>query len=390
MANKYQKLCVISFKECWQNDRGEWYSSGGFPMQMAAIGSLFDEMTLLITQGTPQPGGIPLPGFTRVIPIRLPVGQDLQRKLFVLANLPYYLSVIIKYVRQTDVVHTPLPGDIPLLGMLVALALRKHLIARYGGSWNTNSQTTIVGRITKAIMRHFAGGRNVMLATGEGGLPPAPNMHWIFATAVSRVELQRVHPVFDRSLSVPPRLIYAGRLSPEKGVLYLISALGELKREKNFPLPHLTLVGDGPQRQELEQYVVECECTDIIQFAGQLDRNLLSEQFLIADFCVQPSLTEGFSKAWLDAMSHGLPVLASAVGAARAVIGAEGERGWVVPPGNADGLATALRRILSEPMDWQALRKRCRAYVEKRTLENWAQQIVQICVEQWETNLEWK
>ncbi len=390
MADKLRHLCAVSFKDCWQNDRGEWFSYGGFPLQMAAIGSLFDEMTLLITRGPSRPGGIPLPACAQIIPLRLPIGQDARRKLSVLANLPYYLSMIAKHVWRADVVHTPLPGDIALLGMLVALTLRKPLIARYGGAWVANGQTTVMNRVTKAIMRRFAGGPNVMLVTGEGGLVLAPNMHWIFVSALSQAELQQIHPVLDKGLSAPPRLVYAGRLSPEKGVLYLIEALARLKQENFSPLPHLTLAGDGPQRKELEQSVVERECADMIHFAGQLDRNLLSKQFLIADICVQPSLTEGFSKAWLDAMAHGLPVLTTEVGAACAVIGAEGERGWVVPPGNVDALAIAIRRILSEPVDWYTLRRRCRFYVEKRTLEDWVERIAHICAEQWKINLERK
>lgn len=386
MTHKLGHLCAISFKDCWQNDRGEWFSYGGFPLQMAAIGSLFDEMTLLITRGTSRPGGIPLPARAQIIPLRLPIGQDARRKLSVLANLSYYLSIIAKHIRRADVVHTPVPGDIAFLGMLVALTLRKPLIARYGGSWVVNSQTTVMNRITKAILRRFAGGRNVMLATGEGESPPAPNMHWIFVSALSQPELQQIRPVFNRGLSFPPRLIYAGRLSPEKGVLILIEALARLKQEDFSRLPHLTLAGDGPQRKELEHLATDCKCTDIIQFVGQLDRKSLSKQFLMADICVQPSLTEGFSKAWLDAMAHGLPVLASEVGAAHAVIGSEGERGWIVPPGEVDALAKKLRQILSGPVEWDTMRRRCRSYVEQRTLEDWARRIGQICEEQWEIN----
>jgi glycosyltransferase involved in cell wall biosynthesis len=76
-------------------------------------------------------------------------------------------------------------------------------------------------------------------------------------------------------------------------------------------------------------------------------------------------------------------VLSSDVGAARAVIGDTGERGWLVPPGDADELAAAIGRILTEERDWPALRRRCRAYVEGRTLEAWATAIEEVCTEQW-------
>lgn len=386
MINSLKHVCVVSFKDCWQNNRGEWFSYGGFPLQMDAVGSLFESMTILITHCKARPGGIRLPEKAEIIPLRMPVGQDTRRKVSVLANLPYYLGLIAKSVKQADVVHTPVPGDIAFLGMLVSLYCRKPLIARYGSSWAVTNQTTFMNRVTKAIMRHFAGGRNVMLVTGDAEDRPAPNMRWIFATALTKTELQQIRPDLDRGLSNPPRLIYAGRLSDEKGVSFLIHAIAMLKREGISPIPHLTLAGDGPQRRQLENEVSLYECKDDIHFVGQLDRNQLSDHFLRSDACVQPSLTEGFSKAWLDAMAHGLPVLTTRVGAASSVIGEKGERGWLIPPGDIVSLKNAIQRISEDPINWSMVRRRCRDYVETRTLDDWAKQIGQICSEQW-TNI---
>jgi glycosyltransferase involved in cell wall biosynthesis len=379
------KLCAISFKQCWQDDDGKWHSSGGFPLQMAAIGSLFDEMTLLITRGPVLPGGIPLPPQAQVVPIRHPVGQDTRRKFYILANLPYYLRILAEHIRQSDVVHTPLPGDIPLLGMLIALILRKPLIARYGGSWIKNDRTTLMDGITKAIMRYFAGrGRNVMIATGLGDKAPAHKMHWLFSSALSRIEVEQIRPVLNRGVSAHPHIVYVGRISPEKGVSVLLRALSKLKQEKSCSLPRLSIAGDGPQREEFEQFVIENGCEEIVYFAGQLDRNSLSKLLLTADLCVQPSLTEGFSKAWLDALSHGLPVLTTSVGAAQNVIGANGERGWIVLPNDVNALADMLRQILSNPqLDWFSLRKRCREYSENLTIEAWSTKIGEICAQEW-------
>jgi glycosyltransferase involved in cell wall biosynthesis len=98
-------------------------------------------------------------------------------------------------------------------------------------------------------------------------------------------------------------------------------------------------------------------------------------------------------------MAHGLPVIASEVGAARAVIGAAGERGLLVPPGDPAALALALARLLASspdessgglsdawsnaPRDWPALRGRCHDYVQSRTLETWAERLGQFCASQW-------
>jgi hypothetical protein len=91
------RLCVVSFKHCWQDETGQWMSSGGFPLQMEGVGSLFDEMTMLIVSVPPRSGGIPLPRHARVVPLRLPTGADTRRKLSVLAHLPTYLATIMHH-----------------------------------------------------------------------------------------------------------------------------------------------------------------------------------------------------------------------------------------------------------------------------------------------------
>jgi len=128
----------------------------------------------------------------------------------------------------------------------------------------------------------------------------------------------------------------------------LIAAFEILAREGMLPMPHCTIIGDGPQRRALEEQVAVAGLGDHFKFAGQLDGKR-SRGLCNTRFCVQPSLSEGFSKAWLDAFAHGLPVLASDVGAASQVIGGDGVRGWLVPPGDVRALADRLSRVLLIP-----------------------------------------
>ena len=350
---------------------------------MTAVGELFDEMTLVVVDSIARDGGIPLPEKAVVIPLKSPSGRNLRRKISVLRRTPELLGAIRDAIRSADVVHTPLPGDIPFLGMMATLGARKRLIARYGSSWESTSETTWMNRLTRGLMRVAAGGRNVMLATGEGARPPARNMRWIFATALAAAELQRIVPRLERGLSQPPRFVYVGRLSPEKGVAGLLKAFAALRLPGGRLAPVLTVIGDGPQRSALERLAGNEDCADRVRFLGQLNRPALSEVLLESDVCIQPSLTEGFSKAWLDAMAPGLPVLASNVGAAHGVIGGANERGWLVEPGKPAALVGALQRIFAEPRDWPALRRRCREYAETRTLEQWSLLIGTACAEQW-------
>lgn len=380
-------LCAISFKQCWQDDSGRWMSYGGFPLQMEAVGRLFDKMTLMIERGAPRSGGLPLPEFAEVVVIPSPVGTDGRRKISVLLRLPSYLFRFASHIRRADAVHTPLPGDMPLLGMLTALCLRRPLLARYGGSWVATNKTTLMNRVTRGLMRTFAGGRNVMLATGDGDQPPADRMRWIFSTALSRGELAQIQPNLERGLSDPPRFVFIGRLSPEKGINLLIQAVAAARDNSATPPPNLTLIGDGPQRIELEELVARLQCGGLVRFTGQLDRNALSEELLRQDVCVQPSHTEGFSKAWLDAMAHGLPVLSSNVGAASSVLGSDGERGWLFEAGQLKPLQERITAVTHDFHDWSGIRHRCREFVEQRTLEAWSETIGQWCALQWKATM---
>ena len=118
-------LCVVSFKQCWQAATGEWLSYGGFPAQMAALATLFDDLTIVVAQAEPRAGGMPLPPGARVVALRNPSGAGFRRKMSVLRGSPAYLARItppsgpptwcMRRCRRSS-----------FLGMVVATALGKR------------------------------------------------------------------------------------------------------------------------------------------------------------------------------------------------------------------------------------------------------------------------
>lgn len=386
------RLCVVTFKECWQADDGGWLSYGGFPTQMHSLASLFDEVVLVVTRGPARSGGMPLPAAARVVPLALPTGINTRRKLAVLAHLPYYVMHIAREVREADVVHAPVPGDLPFLGLVLAQAMRKRVFCLYNGSWAVNTETTIMNRVTRRWMQASAGSRSLMLAVGDGARPPAPGVDWLFATALGDGEMASIPADVERGLAVPARLAYVGRLSVEKGVPVLLEAFAAVRARLGPRAPTLHLLGGGPERAALEALATQLGCAESVRFAGQLARAELSRELLAADLCVHASHTEGYCKAWLDAMAHGLPVLTTDVGAARDVVGCvtgtSGSRGWVVPPARPDLFAGALERALTEPHDWRAMRAAARAFAAERTIEAWARTIGARCATRWNGRLE--
>jgi colanic acid/amylovoran biosynthesis glycosyltransferase len=125
----------------------------------------------------------------------------------------------------------------------------------------------------------------------------------------------------------PAEVLYAGRLSAEKGVLELLDAAEGL---------NLVVAGDGPLR-------------DRVPFArGFVPHDELQELYARAAVIACPSRREGFGVACLEAMAHGRPVVATRVGGLLDLV-VDGETGIVVPPRDPAALRSALERLLADP-----------------------------------------
>jgi phosphatidylinositol alpha 1,6-mannosyltransferase len=130
----------------------------------------------------------------------------------------------------------------------------------------------------------------------------------------------------------PPEVLYAGRLSPEKGVRELVAAADGMP---------LVVVGDGPLRDEVPGAL------------GFKPHDELERHYQRAAVVACPSHREGFGVVCAEAMAHARPVVASDVGGLRDLV-AHGETGVLVPPGDVPALRDALRRLLGD----EALRRR--------------------------------
>jgi glycosyltransferase involved in cell wall biosynthesis len=136
------------------------------------------------------------------------------------------------------------------------------------------------------------------------------------------------------------RVLYAGRLSPEKNVPALLEAAAAL-RQRGRRL-QVEIAGEGPQRGALEEQAATLGLSDAISFLGLRDD--VAELMARSDVFVNPSLTEGMPNTVLEALASGLPVIATDVGATRELVVHE-QTGLLVPPGDAGALADAIARL---------------------------------------------
>ncbi|MCS6861161.1 MAG: glycosyltransferase, partial [Abditibacteriales bacterium] len=150
-----------------------------------------------------------------------------------------------------------------------------------------------------------------------------------------------------------------GTLRPVKGHRYLIEAIAAV-REK-VPHVHLSLVGDGPARGELDDLRQRLGLNGCVSLLGMRDDvDALLKQF---DVFVLPSLSEGISNALLEAMAAGLPVVATDVGGNPEVV-QHGVTGLLVPPQDSRALAEALWQLLTDADGRCAMGRKGRERVE--------------------------
>lgn len=151
-----------------------------------------------------------------------------------------------------------------------------------------------------------------------------------------------------------------GRLEEQKGHRYLIQALARLRQGGVDAC--LLLVGDGREAQSLKSLSDSLGLEPQVKFLGT--RGDLGDLFRAMDLFVMPSLWEGLSLAMLSAMAAGLPVIATAVGGVRQVLGEE-EFGFTVPAGDAEALAAKIRACLAEPAEMAQMAEKGRRHASE-------------------------
>jgi len=156
-------------------------------------------------------------------------------------------------------------------------------------------------------------------------------------------------------------LLSVGRLETNKGFLDLIPALVAL-REKNW---RWVLIGDGPERQEIEAALERAALGNHVQLAGRVDDRTLHAWYDAADLFVHPTRYEGSSIVALEAMLHQKPIVATRVGGLPDKV-IPGRTGWLAEAGDAASLTSALREALANRHRWQEFGRAARALLEER------------------------
>jgi glycosyltransferase involved in cell wall biosynthesis len=231
---------------------------------------------------------------------------------------------------------------------------RPHVVHFHAGGRAPRTIARVASRAKVVAHFHSSGVESGHSALGQStrGADAVIANSYATASALGDTSATVVYP----GIVVPPRirrqpqasdsitLGTAGRLTPVKGIEFLLEAVSLLSRDGTSI--RLDIVGEGAELPRLTRLSEELGLSEAVRFCGWMeDFTALADKW---DVYVQPSLGEGFGMSILEAMAAGLPVVASMVGGIPEIV-VDGATGILVPPANAEALAESISALAGDP-----------------------------------------
>lgn len=268
---------------------------------------------------------------------------------------------------RPDVIHVVNPAVLGLAGLFYSKTLNIPLVASYHTHLPEYLQHYGLGMLEGLLWELLKAGHNqarLNLCTSTAMMQALTN-HGIervdlwqrgvdtetfqphLASQEMRSRLTQGHPE-------SPLLLYVGRLSAEKEIERIKPVL------QAIPNARLALVGDGPNRQNLEKHFADTPT----HFVGYLQGLELGAAFASADAFVFPSRTETLGLVLLEAMAAGCPVVAARSGGIPDIV-SDGENGFLFDPLDENGAIAATQRLFANPVERETLRRNARREAER-------------------------
>ena len=233
---------------------------------------------------------------------------------------------------------------------------QRQLLTKFTDAFITNNQAgksyltdTLGANETKVFSRPY--------------LMPHPDVYAQHLDTVGSDVAQLQRPIF----------IFAGHVIARKGLRELLNAC-TLLQEQGYENYTLLVLGDGPERQELEQFVQTYSLEQQVKWVGDVKYEQVGAYFKQSDVFVFPTREDVWGMVVVEAMMFGMPILCSQWGGAVEMI-INGENGYVFDPHQPDTLAEAMSRFIEDPTLIQTMGEKSRQIMEEHTPESVAKSL---------------
>jgi glycosyltransferase involved in cell wall biosynthesis len=357
-------------------------SYGPYTREIDVWADLFSEVVIAAPVRIEQPPGDCVPFLRSNISLRPQVevgGDNFASKIKLLKSLPRLAWNIGRAIRTYDAVHVRCPGNLGFIGTMLAPLLSNYTVAKYAGQWNGYSGESVSARMQRYLLksRYWNGP-----VTVYGNWPEQPAHVIPFFTSIMTQEQVSRATAVAQSRRQPStiRILFVGRLSKAKNVDILIEALTLIRAQGHKFL--CSIIGEGPERQRLENLAASRGLSDCVYFAGGLPHEEVLDHLACSDVLVLASMTEGWPKSIAEAMTFGLICIGSDQGFVPDML-ADG-RGLLVTPRDIPELAEQLANIAAHPESFNLMRLRASEWAQGFSLDKLREAIKGLLTSHWQ------
>ncbi len=293
----------------------------------------------------------------------MPAVERIRRSPAFLALLPAYVAAGSRAAARLarsgnfDVVHAFWPIPHGLFGVAARRASNAALVSTFFSAelmWRGLTRRAVAPVLRQIVDASDA----VTVISGYTGqrlreyVPDVSSVTIPFgAAAVDRSLTERGSSKARRSAGDQFELLFVGRLVERKGVDVLLRAAKILEGDSRLII---RIIGGGPEKESLETESRRLGTERNVRFEGVVTAEAIQGFFTRCDALVLPAIvtangdTEGLGVVLIEAMGYGKPVIASSAGGIPDIV-SDGDTGLLVPPGDAEALAGAVRRAMDHP-----------------------------------------
>ncbi len=277
---------------------------------------------------------------------------------------------LIRYKNHYSIIHTFQIGYTSFVSIVLAMILRipsliKVASSGIGGDIQ-RAKKTAWGKLcllmAKRATRIIAVSDSVKRELMDEHVPSSAIESIANGVDLELYEPYKDKPAMRRRLQLPDKItiVYTGRLSPEKGVDFLIRGFAQLVKTQPC---QLLIIADGPEQESVVKLIADHNLNGLVLLVSKVEE--VAPYLKASDLFVLPSRFEGLSNALLESMACGLPVISTSVGGSRDIID-DGVNGLLVDVEATDQLRNAMTRVLCDRQLAATLGVNARAAVEAK------------------------
>lgn len=391
MSNKFKRLAIISDCVHMLSKDTVVTENHIFCRQMQALAAHFEHTMICCPFLKKSPNSVTSPYTNKNINfIQLPNvgGNTLKHKWQLLKAVPAWLKAFKKAAESADVVYLRMPNNLNIPGFFYFYFKHAKTFATYTGTWENYKKEPLTYRFQKWLLKNFFKGP-VWIYTDKASDEKKffKNFSPSYSLSEWHEETEQVNNRVNQYALRPlqkPVFITVGSLVAYKNQQYVLDVCKQL-HEKKFSF-FWYIVGDGSLKDEYIQFVNENNLNSYVSITGKKTYQELRALYRQSNFLVQPALIEGFGKAPVEAMFHGVIPVLSEVAMAAEMTG-NGSRGYTFSVNDTKNLECLIYKMMNEQAKFGQMIGNGRNYAKEQTLEKWANDYVEAVMHFFKGNL---